>query len=77
MKEFCALIRFALSGGQSSFCSHHGYKRSYGQVSAGEGEVSTKSHGRYDFSVCVACRELAEDGKAFRHCSVCGVEDGA
>ena len=76
-EEPCALVQFTLSGGQSSFRSHHGYKRSDGQVRTGEGEVSAKCHSSYDLSVCVAGRELAENVEAFRHGSVCGVEDGA
>ena len=77
MEEFCALGHVALSGGHPTFCSHHGYKGSYGQVCAGEREVPSKSHCSYDPSKCVPCRDLAEDGEAFRHCGVCGVEDGA
>ena len=77
MDEFCALVHCALSGGHPSFCSHHGYISSYGQVLAGERKVSSKSHFSYDLSVCVPCGDLAEDGEAFRHCGVCGVENGA
>ncbi len=77
MKEFCALVHFAVSGGHPTFRSHHGYKGSDWQVRAGEGEVPSKSHCSNDCSMCVSSRDLAEDGEAFRHCGVCGVEDGA